>query len=69
MYLQIFGATEFIFLVIDKNTKDIGIFEVSSEFIQAGQNAIEYAIENYKYYFDNPNSQELINNYVIRGIL
>jgi len=69
LYLEIFGATEFIFLVIDKGTKDIGIFEVSSEFLKNGQNAIDFAIKNYKYYFAQPNSEELIKNYVVRGIL
>lgn len=69
LYLQIFGATEFIFLVIEKDTKDIGIFECSAEFIQNGQNAIEHGISVYKHYFANGNSNDLINNYVHRGIL
>lgn len=69
LYLQIFGASEFIFLVIDKSTKDIGIFEVSGEFINNGQAAVDFAIDNYQYYFNQPNSEELIRNYVVRGIL
>ena len=69
LYLHIFGATEFIFLVIDKSTKDIGIFECSAEFIERGQEKIDLGIENYNYYFNQSNSEELIRNYVIRGIL
>ena len=69
LYLQIFGATEFIFLVINKDNKDIGIFECSGQFIQNGSDAVDEGIATYKKYFDQPNSEELINNYVVRGIL
>ena len=69
LYKRIFGAEEFIFLVVQKDTKDIGIFECSDEFIHNGNNAVDFGIKTYKYYFMQPNSSELIKNYVVRGIL
>lgn len=69
LYMHIFGATEFIFLVIEKGTKDIGIFECSGEFIEKGQDKIRHGINTYNYYFKSDQSQDLINNYVHRGIL
>ena len=69
LYMHIFGATEFIFLVIDKNTKDIGIFDCSSEFLELGQNQVAQGIEVYKEYFTTPDSNNLINNNVIRRTL
>lgn len=69
LYLRIFGAEEFIFLVVNKDSKDIGIFECSDEFIKNGHNAISYGISVYNYYFNQPDSEELIKNHVIRGIL
>ena len=69
LYLHIFGATEFIFMVIDKNTKDIGIFDCSDVFLEQGWSDVETAIANYKQYFQVPNSEDLVKNYVVRGTL
>jgi hypothetical protein len=69
LYMHIFGATEFIFLVIEKGTKDIGIFECSGEFIERGQDKIRHGINVYNHYFKNSHSEELINNYVYRETL
>lgn len=69
LYMMIFGANEFIFIVIDKNTKDIGIFTCSDPFIEGGRQDIDAAIKVYKDYFLKPNSEELIKNNVFRGIL
>ena len=69
LYMKIFGATEFIFLVVNKSSKDIGIFECGDSFISNGQSAIDFAIDTYKYYFGKEDSDQLINNYVHRGIL
>ena len=69
LYMQVFGATEFIFLVVNKSSKDIGIFDCSDSFISDGQSAIDFAIKTYKYYFGKEDSDRLINNYVHRGIL
>ena len=69
LYLYIFGADEFLFMVVDKNTKDIGIFDCSDLFLEQGWNDVETAIANYKQYFQVPNSEDLVKNYVVRGTL
>jgi hypothetical protein len=69
LYLEIFGATEFYFLVVHKQSKEIGIFDCSEEFINLGRQEINGALWVYKNYFLADNSKELIDNYVIRGIL
>ena len=69
LYLHIFGADEFLFMVVDKNTKDIGIFDCSDLFLEQGWSDVLTAIENYKQYFQVPNSEDLVKNYVVRGTL
>lgn len=69
LYLQIFGASEFIFLVVDKSTLDIGIFECSENFLELGSIQIADAVAIYKDFFMADNSEELIANNVYRGIL
>jgi hypothetical protein len=69
LYLKIFNAEEFIFIVIDKNTKDIGIFTCSDMFLEDGLEDVLAGIKIYKDFFLQPNSEELIKNNVFRGIL
>ena len=69
LYLELFDATEFIFLVVDKDTKDIGIFECSGEFIQRGYDKIERGIYNFKYFFLDNNPKDSVRNYVTHDIL
>ena len=69
LYMEIFKAEEFIFVVINKYTKDIGIFTCSQSFIDKGEQDISEAIKVYKKYFLSPDSEELIKNNVFRGIL
>ena len=69
LYMRIFNATDFIFLVVDKQTKDIGIFSCSGEFLEKGTDDIYKGIDIYKTFFLSENSEELIKNNVIRGIL
>ena len=69
LYLKIFGAQEFIFLVVQKDTKDIGIFTCSDEFLSYGAVDVQAGIQIYKDFFLQPNSDELIKNNVIRGVL
>lgn len=69
LYLDIFGAEEFIFLVVHKDTKDIGIFTCSNAFLEDGAREINYGINVYKEFFGKPNTDELIKNNVFRGIL
>lgn len=59
LYLQMFPqAKTFKFIVIDKNTMDIGIYECSEEFLEYGKEKFERAIEIYKHFFIDENSIE-----------
>lgn len=69
LYMRIFGAEEFTFLVIDKTTKEIAICPCSDEFLMMGEDMLLRGIENYKKFFTSPDSETLINNNVIRRIL
>ena len=69
LYRRVFGAEEFVFLVIDKKTYDIGIYDCSEEFYMEGYDDILRGIYTYKENFHNENYEEIINQYVIRGIL
>ena len=69
LYMEIFGATDFIFLVVDKGTREIGIFDCSEDFLLLGRLQIEKGIENYKKFFMSPDSETLIKNNVIRRTL
>lgn len=67
MYMRMFpNVTDFKFLVVDKASTDIGIFETSDEFIARGEQKYNQAIENYKYFFEQDND---LDQYVMRGIL
>lgn len=68
LYCQLFGFNfyDFKFLVIDKGSLDIGIWEVSEEFYLQGKEKVAIGIQRYKDYFINGES---INDYVITGIL
>lgn len=69
LYRQIFGAKEFIFVVIDKNTLDIGIFPVSEDTFEHGWRQIQEGVDIYRKYFIDNNQPNLLKNYVIRGVL
>jgi len=66
LYLKLFNKDKFIFLVIDKASTDIGIFDVSDEFLARGENKFRQAVDNYKYFFQEEND---LDQYVMRGIL
>ena len=50
IYKQLFGY-DFIFIVIDKSTNQIGLFECSEEFLRSGQRKVEKASEVYNLLF------------------
>ena len=50
IYKQLFGY-DFIFIVIDKNTNQVGLFECSEEFLRAGQRKVQKASEVYDLFF------------------
>ena len=59
IYLQMFPeAKTFKFIVIDKSTMDIGIYECSEEFLEYGKEKFERAIEIYNHFFIDDNSLE-----------
>jgi hypothetical protein len=66
MYKRMFKAKDFKFLVVDKGSTDIGIFETSDDFIKRGEEKFFQAVENYKYFFEQEND---LDQYVMRGIL
>ena len=66
MYLRIFNKKKFTFLVVDKGSTDIAIFETSEDFINKGKDKFYTAVENYKYFFEDNND---LDQYVMRGIL
>ena len=66
MYLRLFNKKKFTFLVIDKASTDIGIFETTEEFIAKGEQKFIQAVDNYKYFFEQEND---LDQYVMRGIL
>lgn len=67
LYLQLFPqANKFTFLVIDKNSTDIGIFETSEEFLESGRQKFLKAIETYRYFFEQGND---LDQYVMRATL
>ena len=66
MYLRLFNKDKFKFLVVDKASTDIGIYNVSDEFIERGEEKFFRAVENYKYFFEYEND---LDQYVMTGIL
>tara|TARA_R110002074_G_scaffold27032_6_gene78903 strand:+ start:1521 stop:2285 length:765 start_codon:yes stop_codon:yes gene_type:complete len=67
LYMKMFNADAFIFVVVDKDTKDIMICDCSDEFIRTGLRKLDTAIEQYKYFFQDevPN----LNNYITHETL
>ena len=54
IYSKLFGY-EMIFIVIDKNTKQLGIFDCSPEFYAKGQDKVQRAVEAYKLFYKQKN--------------
>ena len=50
IYNKLFGY-DFIFIVIDKNTNQIGLFECSEEFLRSGERKVEKASDVYNLFF------------------
>ena len=51
LYMKMFDRDEFKFLVIDKGSCDIGIYDCSPEFIERGKAKLDLAIAKYKFFF------------------
>lgn len=67
LYREMFGVENFVFVVIDKGSLDIAIFECSDEFYAKGKAKFEQGISNYKYFFQTAGVD--LDQYVLRGIL
>lgn len=69
IYCTLWGlpAEAFTFLVIDKKTLDIGIFDCSEEFFERGRQDTENIIKRFKSTTGDPEFD--INDYVLRGTL
>lgn len=65
VYSQMFGM-DFVFIVCDKTTHQLGIYETSESFLAVGEMAVEQAVANYQKYL-GPNkthdlSQRLVHD-------
>jgi hypothetical protein len=68
IYRKLFNAENFVFVVVDKSSQDIGIFETSEEFVEAGQEKVQQAINVYDRYFSK-DSIESVQDYIIKDVL
>ena len=50
IYSELFGY-EMVFIVIDKNTHQLGIFDCSDEFYATGKDKVQRAVEAYKLFY------------------
>ena len=66
IYRELFGY-EMIFIVIDKTTHQIGIYDCSPEFYSKGEEKVEKAVEAYKLFYENPDFKP--ENYFINQTL
>ena len=62
IYSKLFGY-EMLFIVMDKTTHQIGIFDCSPDFYQRGADKVQQAAEQYKLFYQNPDFDP--NNYFI----
>lgn len=76
LYCQLFNKNyfDFKFLVLDKGSLDIGVFECSEEFYLKGEEKVKFAVDRYKEYFEGKDWEttevaEQLDNYIIRDIL
>lgn len=53
IYKQIFGY-DLVFVAIDKNTHQIGIYDCSPDFLSRGKDKVDKAIEAYELFYNNP---------------
>ena len=53
IYSEAFGY-EFLFIVIDKTTKQVGIFDCSKEFIERGRQKVLKAVDDFRRFYKDP---------------
>tara|TARA_A200000159_G_scaffold38607_1_gene34978 strand:+ start:5925 stop:6704 length:780 start_codon:yes stop_codon:yes gene_type:complete len=69
LYCELFGVQyfDFKFLVIDKSSLDVGIWDCSEEFYLSGQQKVKHGIATYTKYFMKEDVD--VDNYIIKGTL
>jgi len=67
IYQQLFGKP-MMFIVVDKITKMVGIYNADEDALHRGEEKVEKAIEVYNKFFGE-NADEDINNYIIKGTI
>lgn len=65
IYCEIFGVSDFVFIVVDKKTYNVGIFPLTKETKRFGSHKLDMAIYNYKTFQDR--HTEILNEYTIKG--
>lgn len=68
IYTTLFDCSSMVFLVADKVTGQLGIFEASANFINSGRAKVEKAVSVYNKYF-GPNSEDNVINHFISDVL
>ena len=66
IYQKLFGY-EMIFMVIDKTTQQIGVYDCSSKFLSYGEDKVKKAVEAYDLFYNNPEFKP--ENYFINQTL
>jgi hypothetical protein len=46
---------DFLFIVVCKNSKKIGIFDCSPQFLEAGKDKVQRAVEQYRLFYKDEN--------------
>ncbi len=64
LYQQLFGK-EMMFIAIDKETYQLGVFHPSEEFIGYGQQKVEKAIEVWRRYFGPAATEDVADHYIL----
>jgi len=67
IYMELFNVQNFTFLVIDKGSGEIGIYECSEEALERGKKKVEIACNNYRNYFYDKTKN--VNEYVRKGYI
>ena len=66
IYTTMFDAPKMQFIVIDKDSYDIGIFDIEDSFLNKGYKKLKEGVKNYKHFFEMHND---LDSYTLRGIL
>jgi len=66
IYQKLFGY-EMIFIVIDKSTQQIGVYDCSEKFLALGEDKVQKAVATYDLFFNNPEFKP--ENYFINQTL